>query len=217
MRPATLAGWLRYIETLHPATVELGLARVDAVARRMSIAVSCPTITVAGTNGKGSTCALLDSMLRHAGYRTALYTSPHLARFNERIRIDGVEATDAAIVAAFDAVESARTAGESIALTYFEFSTLAALHLFASERVDAMILEVGLGGRLDAVNIVDADVAIVTSIGIDHVDYLGPTRETIGREKAGIFRAGHPAICGDIDPPASLIERAMTIGAPCGP
>jgi dihydrofolate synthase/folylpolyglutamate synthase len=213
-RPATLAGWLRYIETLHPATVELGLARVDAVAKRMSIAVSCPTITVAGTNGKGSTCALLDSMLRHAGYRTALYTSPHLIRFNERIRIDGVEATDAAIVAAFDAVESARTTGESVALTYFEFSTLAALHLFASERVDAMILEVGLGGRLDAVNIVDADVAVVTSIGIDHVDYLGPTRETIGREKAGIFRAGHPAICGDIDPPASVIERATTIGAP---
>ena len=214
MRPATLAGWLRYIETLHPSTVALGLARVDAVAKRMSIAVARPTITVGGTNGKGSTCALLESMLRHAGYRTALYTSPHLIRFNERIRIDGLEANDAAIVAAFDAVESARTAGETIALTYFEFSTLAALHVFAGERVDAMILEVGLGGRLDAVNIVDADVAVLTAIGIDHVDYLGPTRETIGSEKAGIFRAGHPAICGDIDPPESVIARATTIGAP---
>ena len=213
-RPATLPGWLRYIETLHATPIALGLERVSAVAARMSIDVACPTITVAGTNGKGSTCAMLESMLRHAGYRTALYTSPHLLRFNERVRIGGVEATDEALVAAFDAVESARTSREAVPLTYFEFSTLAALHVFAAARIDAIVLEVGLGGRLDAVNIVDADVAVVTSIGIDHVDYLGSTREAIGREKAGIFRAGHPAICGDADPPASLVAHADAIGAP---
>ena len=213
-RPATLPGWLRYIETLHATPIALGLERVSAVAARMSIDVACPTITVAGTNGKGSTCAMLESMLRHAGYRTALYTSPHLLRFNERVRIGGVEATDEALVAAFDAVESARTSREAVPLTYFEFSTLAALHVFAAVRIDAIVLEVGLGGRLDAVNIVDADVAVVTSIGIDHVDYLGSTREAIGREKAGIFRAGRPAICGDADPPASLVAHADAIGAP---
>jgi len=213
-RPATLSAWLRYIETLHPTPVALGLARVSAVAKRMSVDVACPTITVAGTNGKGSTCAMLESILRHAGYRTALYMSPHLLQFNERVRIDGVEASDEALVAAFDVVESARTAGETVALTYFEFSTLAALHVFTHARIDAMVLEVGLGGRLDAVNIVDADVAVVTSIGIDHVDYLGSTREAIGREKAGIFRAGRQAICGDADPPRTLVAHAEAIGAP---
>jgi len=213
-RPATLSAWLRYIETLHPTPVALGLARASAVAKRMSVDVACPTITVAGTNGKGSTCAMLESILRHAGYRTALYMSPHLLQFNERVRIDGVEASDEALVAAFDVVESARTAGETVALTYFEFSTLAALHVFTHARIDAMVLEVGLGGRLDAVNIVDADVAVVTSIGIDHVDYLGSTREAIGREKAGIFRAGRQAICGDADPPRTLVAHAEAIGAP---
>jgi glyoxylase-like metal-dependent hydrolase (beta-lactamase superfamily II) len=157
---------------------------------------------------------MLESMLRHAGYRTALYTSPHLLRFNERVRIDGVETDDSALVAAFEAVEAARTSGPSIALTYFEFSTLAALHLFAAATLDAIVLEVGLGGRLDAVNVVDADVAVVTTIGIDHVDYLGGTRELIGREKAGVFRAGRQAICGDPDPPATLVAHAAAIGAP---
>jgi dihydrofolate synthase/folylpolyglutamate synthase len=214
IRPATLEGWLGYIETLHATPVALGLERVGEVARRMSIDIACPVVTVAGTNGKGSTCAMLESMLRHAGYRTALYTSPHLTRFNERIRIGGTEADDDALVAAFDAVERARTSGAVIALTYFEFSTLAALHLFASAPLDALVLEVGLGGRLDAVNVVDADVAIVTTIGIDHVDYLGTTRESIGREKAGIFRAGRQAICGDPDPPSTLVEHAAAIGAP---
>jgi len=214
IRPSTLAGWLGYIETLHATPVALGLERVGEVARRMSIRPGCPIVTVGGTNGKGSTCAMLESMLRHAGYRTALYTSPHLLRFNERVRVDGTEAADGALAAAFDAVETARTSAPAVALTYFEFSTLAALHLFASAALDAIVLEVGLGGRLDAVNVVDADVAVVTSIGIDHVDYLGATRESIGREKAGIFRAGRQAICGDPDPPSTLVDHAATIGAP---
>jgi dihydrofolate synthase/folylpolyglutamate synthase len=214
IRPSTLAGWLAYIETLHATPVALGLERVGEVAQRMSIGPGCPVITVAGTNGKGSTCAMLESILRHAGYRTALYTSPHLLRFNERVRVDGIEADDSALVAAFEAVEAARTSGPSIALTYFEFSTLAALHLFAAATLDAIVLEVGLGGRLDAVNVVDADVAVVTTIGIDHVDYLGGTRELIGREKAGVFRAGRQAICGDPDPPATLVAHAAAIGAP---
>lgn len=212
--PSTLAQWLGYIETLHATPVALGLERVGEVAQRMSVALACPVITVGGTNGKGSTCAMLESMLRHAGYRTALYTSPHLTRFNERIRVDGVEVDDAALVAAFEAVETARTSGATIALTYFEFTTLAALRLFGAATLDAVVLEVGLGGRLDAVNIIDADVAVVTTIGIDHVDYLGPTRESIGREKAGIFRAGRQAVCGDADPPATLVEHAAAIGAP---
>jgi len=214
IRPSTLAEWLGYIETLHATPVALGLERVGEVAQRMSIGLACPVVTVGGTNGKGSTCAMLESMLRHAGYRTALYTSPHLMRFNERVRIDGIEAEDSALMAAFEAVETARTSGASIALTYFEFSTLAALHLFAAATLDAIVLEVGLGGRLDAVNVIDAAVAVVTTIGIDHVDYLGATRESIGREKAGIFRAGRQAICGDPDPPATLIEHATAIGAP---
>jgi len=167
-------------------------------------------VTVAGTNGKGSTCALLEYMLRADGYRVAMYTSPHLLRYNERVRIAGAEASDAALCEAFSAVESARA---GTPLTYFEFGTLGALWLFARQSLDALILEVGLGGRLDAVNIVDPDVAIVTTIAIDHVDYLGPTREDIGREKAGIFRPAKPAICADRDPPASLVAHADAIGA----
>jgi dihydrofolate synthase/folylpolyglutamate synthase len=213
-RPRSLAQWLAFIETLHPKSIAMGLERVAAVARRMSIAIACPVITVGGTNGKGSTCAMLEAMLRHAGYRTGLYTSPHLARYNERVRIAGDEAGDAALVAAFEAVEKARAAaGNAIALTYFEFATLAALSLFADGLLDVLILEVGLGGRLDAVNIVDADVAVVTTVDIDHVEYLGATREDIGREKAGIFRAGRAAICGDPDPPRSLVAHAQAIGA----
>ncbi len=196
----------------------MGLERVRAVHALLAAAICCPVITVAGTNGKGSTCALLDAILRSAGYRAGLYTSPHLLRYNERVRIAGIEATDAELIGAFNAVEDARLAahgadGAPITLTYFEFGTLAALWLFARAGLDAVILEVGLGGRLDAVNIVDPDVAIITSVDIDHVDYLGATREAIGGEKAGIFRAGRPALCADPDPPVSVIAAASTIGA----
>ena len=214
----TLAGWLAFIDTLHPKAIAMGLDRVTAVASRMSIRLDCPVVTVGGTNGKGSTCALLEAAYRHAGFRSGLYTSPHLARFNERVRVDGADVSDEALVEAFDAVELARGAagspGEATPLTYFEFTTLAALWLFSRAKLDALVLEVGLGGRLDAVNIVDADVAVVTTVDIDHVDYLGSTREDIGREKAGIFRAGKQAICGDLAPPRSLVAHADAIGAP---
>ena len=218
-RPTTLPAWLAYLETLHPKAIAMGLDRVQAVHARMGIALACPVITVAGTNGKGSTCALLEAMLRAAGYRVGVYTSPHLIRYNERVRIDAREATDAELVAALDAVEDARTApaatgGAPTPLTYFESGTLAALWLFARAGLDVAILEVGLGGRLDAVNIVDADAAVVTTVDLDHMDYLGPTREAIGREKAGIFRAGRAAVCGDPDPPRSLVDHAAAIGAP---
>jgi dihydrofolate synthase/folylpolyglutamate synthase len=211
LRPATLDAWLRYLETLHPQPMALGLPRVRSVYERMGIALQRPVITVAGTNGKGSVCALMESMLLCAGYRPALYTSPHLVRYNERVRIGGKDVGDDDLVTAFNAVEDVR---DGVALTYFEYGTLAALWLFVRAKPDVTILEVGLGGRLDAVNIVDADVAVVTSIGIDHVDYLGPTRETIGREKAGIFRRGRPAVCGDADPPRALGDAAAAVGAP---
>ena len=170
--PRTLAQWLAFIETLHPKSIALGLDRIAAVAARMAMRITCPVITVAGTNGKGSTCAIAESIYRCAGYRTGLYASPHLLRFNERVRIAGNEAEDAALADAFAVVEAARDLGEgaSTPLTYFEYTTLAALRLFAAARLDVLILEVGLGGRLDAVNLVDADVAVVTTIGIDHVD-----------------------------------------------
>jgi len=217
-RPATLAAWLDFLETLHPKSIAMGLDRVRAVHARLAAEIRCPVVTVAGTNGKGSTCALLDAILRCAGYRAGLYTSPHLLRYNERVRIAGNDATDAELIEAFNAVEDARLAtssaeGTPVTLTYFEFGTLAALWLFSRAALDALILEVGLGGRLDAVNIVDADVAILTSVDIDHVDYLGPTREDIGREKSGIFRAGRPALCADPDPPASVAATANAIGA----
>jgi dihydrofolate synthase/folylpolyglutamate synthase len=208
--PTTLSGWLAYLETLHPKTIALGLERVRAVYERLSIAPLCPVVTVGGTNGKGSTSALLERMLSAGGYRVGLYTSPHLLRYNERVRIAGGEADDAALCAAFAAVEDVR--GDTL-LTYFEFGTLAALWLFVRSRLDALVLEVGLGGRLDAVNIIDADVAVVTTVAIDHIDYLGPTREAIAREKAGIFRAGRVAVCADRDPPAALIGQAQAIGA----
>jgi len=217
-RPTTQAAWLAYLETLHPKAIAMGLDRVAAVHARMDATLACPVITVTGTNGKGSTCAMVDAMLRAAGYRVGLYTSPHLMRYNERVRIGGVEASDADLVAAFNAVEDARiAAGEdaaSIPLTYFEFGTLAALWLFARAALEAVILEVGLGGRLDAVNIVDADVAVVTSVDLDHTDYLGPTREDVGREKAGIFRPARPVVCAEPDPPASLVAHARALGAP---
>ena len=208
--PTSLAAWLAYLETLHPKAIALGLERVRAVYARLAIAPACPVITVGGTNGKGSTSALLERMLSAGGYRIGLYTSPHLLRYNERVRIAGSDADDAALCAAFAAVEAVR---QGTPLTYFEFGTLAALWLFARAGPDALVLEVGLGGRLDAVNIVDADVAIVTTIAIDHTDYLGTTREDIAREKAGIFRAGRVAICADRDPPPALVAHARAVGA----
>jgi dihydrofolate synthase / folylpolyglutamate synthase len=199
----SLGEWLHYIERQHPKAIALGLERVAEVYSRLGIGIGCPVITVGGTNGKGSTCAMLESILRSAGYRTGLYTSPHLARYNERVRVAGIEASDEALVASFAAVEAARG---DVALTYFEFGTLAALDRFCEEEIEAAILEVGLGGRLDAVNIVDADCAVLTSVGIDHIDYLGATREAIGREKAGIFRPKRPAVIAEPDPPQSVLD-----------
>ena len=209
-----LAGWLAYIEQQHPQTIALGLERVARVRDAMGLAPGVPIITVAGTNGKGSTCAMLESMLAAAGYRVGLYTSPHLLRYNERVRVAGREADDAALVAAFARVEAARAGqADNTPLTYFEFGTLAAVDLFLRSAVDVLVLEVGLGGRLDAVNAFDADCAILTSIGLDHMDYLGDTRETIGYEKAGIFRRGKPAVIADPSPPASVLAQARATGA----
>ncbi|MDB5840771.1 MAG: folC, partial [Herminiimonas sp.] len=208
--PSTLTDWLSTLETMHPKAIDMGLERVAKVMGALDIHFDCPVITVGGTNGKGSTCAMLEAILQHAGYRVALYTSPHLVHFNERARIDGEIVSDAALVEQFEAVEAARG---DVSLTYFEFTTLAIMRLFARAGPDAVILEVGLGGRLDAVNLVDADVAIVTSVDIDHTEYLGTTREAIGFEKAGIFRHGKAAVCSDPVPPQSLIDHANAIGA----
>ena len=197
----SLGEWLAFIEQQHPQPTALGLERVQQVLSRMQLQLPSPVITVGGTNGKGSTCAMLESILRSAGYRTGLYTSPHLVSYNERVRIAGVDAGDDALCAGFEAVEQVR---EGVALTYFEFGTLAAFHAFSNAALDALILEVGLGGRLDAVNAVDPDCAILTSVGIDHVDYLGPDRESIGREKAGIFRPYRPAVIAEPDPPHAV-------------
>jgi len=209
-RPASLEGWLAYLETLHPKSIALGLDRVRDVLGRLDAPIRCPVITVGGTNGKGSTCAMLESIYRCAGFATGLYASPHLLRYNERVRIRGEEVDDEALLRSFNAVEDARA---GVPLTYFEFGTLAALWLYARAGLDVLVLEVGLGGRLDAVNAIDADVAVLTSIDIDHVDYLGPTREDIGREKAGIFRNGRPALCGDRHPPAAVETVARDVGA----
>lgn len=205
-----LRAWLGRIERLHPKTIDLGLARLREVAGRLSLELGCTVITVGGTNGKGSTCAMLESILLAAGYRVGLYTSPHLVRFAERARVGGAPVDDAALVEQLEAVEAARG---DVSLTYFEFTTLAVLRLFQQRALDVAILEVGLGGRLDAVNLVDADCAIVTSIDVDHAEYLGDTRERIGWEKAHVFRAGRPAICSDPRPPATLVEHAHAIGA----
>lgn len=206
----TLTEWLSYLETAHHTAIELKLQRVNIVKERLGIKLNCPIITVGGTNGKGSTCAMLESILLQGGYKVGLYTSPHLVHFNERARINGVSVVDDVFVDAFNVVAEAK---QDISLSYFEFTMLAIVQLFADANLDAVILEVGLGGRLDAVNIFDADVAIVTSVDIDHVEYLGDTREAIGFEKAGIFRAGRTAICSDPSPPQSLIEYANTTGA----
>lgn len=206
MRFDTLADWLRWQETLHPREIDLGLERVGEVAGRLDLLQpTCPVITVAGTNGKGSTLACLEAIYAQAGYRTGLYTSPHLVAYNERVQIARQQVSDADIMAAFEAVDQARG---QVSLSYFEFGTLAALWLFQRERLDVMLLEVGLGGRLDAVNIIDADVAVVTRIGLDHIDWLGDSLEQIGREKAGVFRPDRPAICGDPDPPVSVAAAA---------
>ena len=204
--PDTLEDWLEYQQRQHAQPIALGLRRVRAVWQSLGAPVAAPvTITVGGTNGKGSTVAFLEAMLRARGLRVGAYTSPHLVRYNERVRVAGVEAGDAALCAAFARIEQAR---DAIPLTYFEYGTLAALLLFAAAGLDVALLEVGLGGRLDAVNIVDADAAIVTTIGIDHVEYLGPDRDSIGREKAGIARAGHPLVLGAAGMPAGLLDAA---------
>jgi dihydrofolate synthase/folylpolyglutamate synthase len=206
----SLAEWLDYIERIHPKSIQLGLERVVRVRDALGRTSPAAVFTVAGTNGKGSTCAILESILLAAGYKVGLYTSPHLLRYNERVRIDGAVIDDASLCTAFEAVERARG---DVSLTYFEFGTLATWEIFASRRLDALILEVGLGGRLDAVNAFDADCAILTSVDFDHMDYLGDTREAIGREKAGIFRGGRPAIVADPEPPRGVLDRAAELRA----
>ena len=209
--PTTLPDWLAMLETRHSETqINMGLDRVQAVKARMQLAFTCPVIMVAGTNGKGSTCAMLESVLLRAGYKVGLYIKPHFLDFNERARVLGEMASDEQLVASFNAVEAVR--GDT-PLTYFEFTSLAILQLLSQANLDVAILEVGLGGRLEAGNVIDADVAIVTSVDIDHTDYLGDTREAIGFEKAGIFRPGKAAICSDPVPPQSLIDHAEAIGA----
>lgn len=212
MRFNTLNDWLAWQETLHPTAIELGLGRVRPVLLRMGLEhPPFVVVTVGGTNGKGSSVAMLDSILRAAAYRVGAYSSPHLLRYNERICIGGVEVDDATLCAAFERVDQAR---QDISLTYFEFGTLAAFSIFAQAGLDVAVLEVGMGGRLDAVNLWDAEVALVTTIGIDHSAWLGDTREAIAFEKAGIFRAGRPAVCGDPNPPHTLLQHAESLGVP---
>lgn len=224
----SLAEWLAYLESLHPKTIALGLERVAQVKQRLNLNPDFPLIVVGGTNGKGSVCAMLEAILHAAGYKVGCYTSPHLLRYNERVRIAKQQASDAELCASFEKIEQARAGWASarqevvglkpdpqqaIPLTYFEFGTLAAMHCFIVHKVDVAILEVGLGGRLDAVNVFDGDVAIVTSVDIDHTDYLGDTREQIAFEKAGIFRKGSVAICADGDVPRAASKHAREIGA----
>ena len=215
--PHTLDGWLAHAESLHARVIDMGLERVQAVRAAMQLQFTCPVITVAGTNGKGSTCAMLEAILMAAGYRVGVYNSPHLVHFEERCRIAGQTVNAQDLLQHFAAVEQARlTAGEggaAVSLSYFEFTTLAILSLLAAQQLDAVILEVGLGGRLDAVNVIDTDCAIITSIDLDHMEFLGPDRESIGREKAGILRAGKPAIVSDPQSPQSVRDHAQAIGA----
>ncbi len=208
----TLDQWLTKIEVGHPTEIDLGLERVAEVASRLKIDLQDRVvITVAGTNGKGSTTCMLDSILREAGRSTGVYTSPHFLKYNERIRINSSDASDSDICSAFEAIDAVR---DEISLTYFEYGTLAALFLFQQSGVEFIILEVGLGGRLDAVNIIDADVAVITSLALDHVDWLGNDLAGIAREKAGIFRAGSPAVCGVINPPSTVTAHAAELGTP---
>ena len=205
----SLSDWLERVEGRHSLAIDLGLERVRQVAQRLGLAPQVPVFVVAGTNGKGSTCALLESVLCAAGYRTACHTSPHLVRFNERARLQGESAPDEALLEHFARVEAAR---QDVSLTWFEFTTLAILSLFQHSAVDVWILEIGLGGRLDAVNIIDADCAIVTCIDLDHMEYLGPTREAIALEKAHVYRPAKPAICTDPHVPVTLIEHVQASG-----
>ncbi len=218
MQMNTLNDWLAHAERLHPAGIALGLDRVRQVAERLELRFDCPVITVAGTNGKGSTCAMLEAVLQRSGWRCGVYTSPHLIRFEERCRIGGEAIDGAELLPHFEAVEKARVGGAAnggdlVELTYYEFTTLAILRLMAHANIDVAVLEVGLGGRLDAINIIDADCAVITSIDLDHMEYLGPDRESIGFEKAGIMRPGRPAVVSDPLPPASIERYANAIGA----
>ena len=210
----TLPEWLDYCERLHPKNIDMGLERVREVARCMALRIECPVFTVAGTNGKGSTCTMLGSILGQAGYKVGVYTSPHLVHFEERLRLQGDMVDTQLLCDAFARVEVARTASvEPVSLTYFEFSTLAILDVMARSQLDAVVLEVGLGGRLDAVNIIDPDCAIITSVDLDHMEFLGPDRESIGFEKAGIMRSQRPVIVSDPAPPCSVLNHARKIGA----
>lgn len=212
MTARNLGEWLTYLEQLHPVAIDMGLERCRQVFERLQLGTLAPkVITVTGTNGKGSTCAFLASLLAAQGVRVGVYSSPHLLRYNERVTLNGVEASDEQLCTAFEAVEAARG---QVSLTYFEMGTLAAFWLFAHAQLDALVLEVGLGGRLDTVNLVDADLAVITSIGIDHADWLGDTRESVGFEKAGILRPGRTALCGDPQPPATLLDVAKGKGSP---
>jgi dihydrofolate synthase/folylpolyglutamate synthase len=212
LRSRGVEDWLRWQEGLNPKSIDLGLERSAAVARGMGLeGLSVPVVTVAGTNGKGSCVALLAGTLERAGHPVAAYTSPCLSRYNESLRLDGREVDDDTLLDAFERVEEARA---GVPLTCFEFRTLAALDIIGRSQVDAALLEVGLGGRLDAVNLLDADVAVITSVGVDHTDWLGHDREGIGAEKAGILRPGRPAVCGDDSPPQSIVQRAEALGTP---
>ena len=211
--PNTLTEWLAHCEQIHPQSIAMGLERVQEVARRMELRFDCPVITVAGTNGKGSTCAMLEAVALQSGYRPGVYTSPHLVHFEERCRIHGEIALADDFLPHFAAVEAARLQGEEVLLTYFEFTTLAILRMLSLAKLDVAILEVGLGGRLDATNVIDTDCAIITSVDIDHAAILGNDRETIGREKAGIMRAGRPVVVSDPVPPQSVLDHAEAIGA----
>jgi dihydrofolate synthase/folylpolyglutamate synthase len=212
MTERSLSDWLGYLEQLHPSAIDMGLDRSRQVALQIGLSRPAPrVITVTGTNGKGSTCAFVASLLQAQGLKVGVYSSPHLLRYNERVQVQGLEASDAQLCQAFEVIERARG---DISLTYFEMGTLAAFWLFEQAALDAVVLEVGLGGRLDAVNLIDADLALVTSIGVDHVEWLGNTRETVAFEKAGIFRAGRPALCGDQDPPQPLLDQARALDCP---
>ena len=206
-----LAAWLSYLENLHSKAIDMGLERVSQVAARLDVLKPASFVfTVAGTNGKGTTCRTLEAMLMAAGYKVGVYSSPHLVRYTERVRVQNTELAESAHTASFAEIEAARG---DISLTYFEYGTLSALWLFKQAQLDVVILEVGLGGRLDATNIVDPDVAVITSIALDHTDWLGPDRESIGREKAGIFRPGKPAIVGEPDMPHTIADVAQEKGA----